>query len=37
LLRIRFEAPVEGPAPGQAIVCYDGDKVLGGGVIEEAS
>lgn len=36
-LHVSFYEPVEGPAPGQAIVCYDGDRVLGGGVIEEAS
>lgn len=28
--------PVEGVAPGQALVAYDGDVVVGGGVIEEA-
>jgi tRNA-specific 2-thiouridylase len=37
VLRVRFDAPVEAPAPGQAIVCYDGDTVLGGGVIGETS
>ncbi|HEY5506093.1 MAG TPA: aminomethyltransferase beta-barrel domain-containing protein [Coriobacteriia bacterium] len=32
-----FDAPVDAPAPGQAVVCYDEDRVLGGGVIGEAS
>jgi len=32
-LTLRFDEPVDAPAPGQAIVCYDGDRVLGGGVI----
>ena len=36
-LTVEFDRFVEGPAPGQAIVCWDGDAVLGGGVIEEAS
>lgn len=30
----RFEQPVFGVAPGQAAVCYDGDRLLGGGWIE---
>jgi tRNA-specific 2-thiouridylase len=32
---IRFEHPEFGVAPGQAAVLYDGDRVLGGGWIEE--
>jgi tRNA-specific 2-thiouridylase len=32
---IRFEAPEYGVAPGQAAVLYDGDRLLGGGWIEE--
>jgi tRNA-specific 2-thiouridylase len=32
--RVRFEEPRHGVAPGQAAVCYDGDRVLGGGWIE---
>jgi len=32
--RVRFDAPCYGVAPGQAAVCYDGDRVLGGGWIE---
>ena len=34
-LAITFEDPRHGVAPGQAVVCYDGSKVLGGGWIEE--
>jgi len=33
-LHVRFEEPQFGVAPGQAVVCYDGDRVLGGGWIE---
>ncbi len=32
---IRFASPEFGVAPGQAAVCYDGARVLGGGVIAE--
>jgi len=32
---LRFEDPEYGVAPGQAAVLYDGDRVLGGGWIEE--
>jgi tRNA-specific 2-thiouridylase len=32
---IRFERPEYGVAPGQAAVIYDGDRVLGGGWIED--
>jgi tRNA-uridine 2-sulfurtransferase len=32
---IRFAAPEYGVAPGQAAVLYDGDRLLGGGWIEE--
>jgi tRNA-specific 2-thiouridylase len=32
---IRFEQPEYGVAPGQAAVIYQGDRVLGGGWIEE--
>lgn len=34
-LRISPSDPLQGVAPGQAVVCYDGDRVLGGGWIEE--
>lgn len=33
-LEVAFDAGVEGVSPGQAVVCYDGDRVLGGGWIE---
>lgn len=32
-MRIRFDDPQYGIAPGQAVVLYDGDRVLGGGWI----
>ena len=34
---IHFEAPEYGVSPGQAAVLYDGDRVLGGGWIEETA
>jgi tRNA-specific 2-thiouridylase len=33
-LRVAFERPQSAVAPGQAVVCYDGQQVLGGGWIE---
>ncbi len=33
-LHVAFDEPCYGVAPGQAVVCYDGDRVLGGGWIE---
>jgi len=36
-LVVRFDEEIEAPAPGQAVVCWDGEIVVGGGVIEEAS
>jgi tRNA-specific 2-thiouridylase len=33
-LHVRFDEPRHGVAPGQAVVCYSGDRVLGGGWIE---
>lgn len=33
-LHIKFDEPRYGVAPGQAVVLYDGDRVLGGGWIE---
>lgn len=33
-MTIEFENAVRAVTPGQALVCYDGDIVLGGGVIE---
>jgi len=35
-LRVTFDEPQFAVAPGQAVVCYDGDRVLGGGWITEA-
>jgi tRNA-specific 2-thiouridylase len=32
-LRVRFDEPVFGVTPGQSLVLYDGDLVLGGGVL----
>jgi tRNA-uridine 2-sulfurtransferase len=34
---VRFADPVSSPAPGQAAVLYDGDRVLGGGWIASTS
>lgn len=33
-LRVLFDEPRHGVAPGQAVVCYDRERVLGGGWIE---
>ena len=33
-LRVEFDEPQNGVAPGQAVVCYDGEQVLGGGWID---
>ena len=33
-LQVRLAGPLRGIAAGQAVVLYDGDRVLGGGVIE---
>ncbi len=33
-LEVAFDEPQFGVAPGQAVVCYDGDRTLGGGWIE---
>lgn len=33
---VRFDEPQRAITPGQAVVCYDGDEVLGGGTIERA-
>jgi tRNA-specific 2-thiouridylase len=32
-IAVRFEAPQRAVTPGQAVVLYDGDVVLGGGTI----
>ena len=36
-LRLRFPRPVEQVSPGQAVVLFNGDEVLGGGVIQRAT
>lgn len=33
-LRVMFDSPRMGVAPGQAVVCYEADRVLGGGWID---
>jgi tRNA-specific 2-thiouridylase len=35
--RVRFAEPCHGVAPGQAAVCYQGDRVLGGGWIDSTT
>ena len=35
-LEVSFDKPVSAVTPGQAVVCYDGDEVLGGGWIERS-
>jgi tRNA-specific 2-thiouridylase len=37
VLHVDLHDPLEAPAPGQALVCYEGQRVVGGGVIREAS
>jgi tRNA-specific 2-thiouridylase len=32
-VEVRFESPQRAPAPGQSVVFYQGDLVVGGGVI----
>lgn len=36
-LEVVFQVPLDGIAPGQAVVCYTGDVCIGGGTIECAS
>jgi len=33
ILQVTFDQSVHGIAPGQAVVCYDGNMVIGGGWI----
>ena len=35
-IELALDAPVRAIAPGQSLVLYDGDRVLGGGFIESA-
>jgi tRNA-specific 2-thiouridylase len=35
-LTVRFDEPQFAVAPGQAVVCYEGDRVFGGGWIRDA-
>jgi len=35
-LEVTFLRPIDAAAPGQALVLYDGDRVIGGGVIRES-
>ena len=35
-MRVAFDQPIQGVAPGQSLVLYDGDAVVGGGIIREA-
>ncbi len=32
-VRVAFDEPQWAPAPGQGAVFYDGDRVIGGGII----
>ncbi|MBX3354788.1 MAG: tRNA 2-thiouridine(34) synthase MnmA [Phycisphaeraceae bacterium] len=36
-IEVVFDAPIESVAPGQAVVCYRDDEVIGGGWIEAAT
>lgn len=36
-LEASFDAPVSAVTPGQALVCYDGDAVLGGGWVRDVT
>jgi tRNA-uridine 2-sulfurtransferase len=36
-IRVRFDVPVDQAAPGQSLVLYRGDEVLGGGLIRRAA
>lgn len=33
---VKFEAPISSVTPGQSVVLYDGDTVIGGGTIDQA-
>jgi len=36
LMTVHFDQPQEAITPGQSVVVYDGDVVVGGGLIREA-
>lgn len=36
LVEVTFDEPQRAITPGQSVVCYDGERVIGGGVIREA-
>jgi tRNA-specific 2-thiouridylase len=36
-VRVRFETPQRAVTPGQSVVFYEGEMVLGGGVIDRAA
>lgn len=36
VVRVRFDDPVQGVAPGQSLVLYDGEDVVGGGIIQRS-
>jgi tRNA-specific 2-thiouridylase len=36
-IELALDEPVSAIAPGQSLVLYDGEKVLGGGLIERAA
>lgn len=36
VLTVRFDSPQEAVTPGQSVVIYDGDLVVGGGIIQDA-
>ena len=37
VIQVRFDAPVDQAAPGQSLVLYQGDEVLGGGLIRRTA
>jgi tRNA-specific 2-thiouridylase len=36
-LRVTFEEPQRAVTPGQAVVCYQEEVIVGGGIIESAA
>ena len=35
-IRLKFDSPQRAVTPGQAVVLYDGERVVGGGTIQRA-